>query len=508
MKKIFKDTRIIYFYILFAFCIGILSYIMSFGLSGNDFWWHITAGEWIVENKSVPQFDIFSWSAMSQNLKWTAHEWLSEVIYYTVYALGGQLGIYFFCFLAGALLLYLLYTVSKENVLKNISYAILFFVFTTALINIYVYARPHVFSYFLLFAELKILYDFIYDRSKISIYFIPVIGIIWANFHGGSSNLVYVLCIFFIITGIFQFKFGKIRFKKLAGKKLGILCGVTVISTLCLCINPYGAHMLTYPYTNMADTLMLDLISEWASPDAKELHVLLFYFIPFALGLLSFIITNKDIDATDLLIFAFFSYMFFRSSRFIVFLVISMAFYSFKYMPAFGTLEEIKTKAEKIVTGGLLILVSCITVYGFVNCVHTYKDGKLIRHTLDKGFVDLMKSEAPERPYTDYNYGGDLIFYGVEVFVDGRADVYTGISLVDFYNLSFLVKHETTDEKYECRDLGFAEDIIKKYNFDAFLVSKERPLCQYLYNQPDKYQIIKEDEEAVYYRVIQQKNGI
>lgn len=501
MNKQLKDTRIIYFYILFVLCIGVTSFMMSFGLSGNDFWWHIAAGEWIVENKSIPQFDMFSWYAMSQNLEWTAHEWLSEVTYYVVYALGNQIGIYLFCFIAGALLMYLLYTACKEYILENITYAALFFIFFACLVVIYFYARPHLFSYFLLFAELKILYDFVNGKSKKSIYFIPLIGVLWANFHGGSSNLVYILCIFFIITGLFNFQFGKVEFKKLEKNKLITLGIVTVISILSICVNPYGAHMLSYPYANMADKLMLDLISEWASPDAKQIHILIFFFLPFALGLISFLTTKKKIDAIDLLIFAFFSYMFFRSSRFIVLLVISMAFYSFKYIPAFGTLSEIKTKGEKIMSGALLAIMFCIVIYGFVNCGKTYKEGNLIKRELDKEFIDLIREESPERPYTDYNYGGDLIYSGIEVYVDGRADVYTGIPMSDFYNLTFLIRHESTEENYN--PLGYAEDIIEKYNFDAFLVDKDRPLCQYLYSHPEKYEIVKENKDTVYYRVIE-----
>ena len=82
------NTRYFYFYILFALCVGILSIMMSYGISGNDFWWHIKSGEWIVENKAFPREGIFSWMAMDKHLKWYAHEWLAQVIYYGIYSLG------------------------------------------------------------------------------------------------------------------------------------------------------------------------------------------------------------------------------------------------------------------------------------------------------------------------------------------------------------------------------------------------------------------------------------
>lgn len=101
---------------------------MSAGISGNDFWWHIKSGEWIIENKAFPREGIFSWMAMDKHLKWYAHEWLAQVVYYGIYSLAGQLAIYLFCFIAGALMLYLIYKVTKENVLNNIIYSVFIFI--------------------------------------------------------------------------------------------------------------------------------------------------------------------------------------------------------------------------------------------------------------------------------------------------------------------------------------------------------------------------------------------
>ena len=183
------NTRYFYFYILFALCVGILSIMMSYGISGNDFWWHIKSGEWIVENKAFPREGIFSWMAMDKHLKWYAHEWLAQVIYYGIYSLGGQLAIYFFCFFAGVLMLYMIYKVAKEYVLNNIMYTVLIFIFTMMIIKNYFYGRPQLFSYFLIFMELKFLYDYINEKSNKEIFFVPLLGILWVNIHGGSSNL-------------------------------------------------------------------------------------------------------------------------------------------------------------------------------------------------------------------------------------------------------------------------------------------------------------------------------
>lgn len=495
-----KDTRYYYFYILFALCIGILSIMMSYGINGNDFWWHVKSGEWIVENKTFPREGIFSWMAMDKHLKWYAHEWLSQIVYYGIYSLGGQYAIYVFCFATGTLMLYLIYKVSKEYVLNNITYSALIFIFTMIVIKNYFFGRPQIFSFFLVFTELKFLYDYINNKDNKEIYFIPLLGVIWVNMHGGSSNLSYLLCLFFLIAGVINFKFGKISFERLPKNKLLTISGVMLATIIAVFINPYGLDMVLYPYTNMADNLMLDLIFEWRAPDAKNIAILLFFFVPFALGLISIITTEKKIRGIDLFIFAFFSYMFFRSTRFIVMLVVSYPFYIFNYIPKFGTLNEVKSRADKIVATVLIAAGIGMTVFGLVNGVNTYSKGKLIDHELDYKFVELMKEEKPERPYTEYNYGGDLIYYGIDVLVDGRADVYTGTPLEDWNNLTKLTIYSAPNKEYDKHT--FVEDIINKYKFDAYLVDVNRPLYQYLLTNSDRFELVKENKETAYFRVI------
>ena len=141
-----------------------------------------------------------------------------------------------------------------------------------------------------------------------------------------------------------------------------------------------------------------------------------------------------------------------------------------------------------------------MTVFGLVNSVNTYNKGKLIDHELDYKFVKLMKEEKPERPYTEYNYGGDLIYYGIDVLVDGRADVYTGTPLEDWNNLTKLTIYSAPNKEYDKHT--FVEDIINKYKFDAYLVDVNRPLYQYLHTNSDRFELVKENKETAYFRVI------
>ena len=78
MKALKKTSgEVNMFVILIGILITGLIYQYRLGVSGNDFWWHVKTGEWIVNNRAVPNnIDIFSWSAKESGIKWIPQEWL------------------------------------------------------------------------------------------------------------------------------------------------------------------------------------------------------------------------------------------------------------------------------------------------------------------------------------------------------------------------------------------------------------------------------------------------
>jgi hypothetical protein len=56
-------------------------------LSDADTWWHLAAGRWIVENRSIPRTDTLSYSVPDQ--PWMNLQWLFDVFVYGVFRTGG-----------------------------------------------------------------------------------------------------------------------------------------------------------------------------------------------------------------------------------------------------------------------------------------------------------------------------------------------------------------------------------------------------------------------------------
>src|SRR5215213_1704872 len=56
-----------------------------------DLWWHLKAGQQIIDTRSIPHTDDYSFT--KQGSEWVAHEWLSEVIMAAIYQVSGLTGL-------------------------------------------------------------------------------------------------------------------------------------------------------------------------------------------------------------------------------------------------------------------------------------------------------------------------------------------------------------------------------------------------------------------------------
>src|ERR671932_1617198 len=76
-------TRRLFEIILFA----ALFVMATREISDPDFWWHLRTGQYIVETRTIPHTDIYSFT--NNGKEWVTHEWLSEVLIYLLYRAGG-----------------------------------------------------------------------------------------------------------------------------------------------------------------------------------------------------------------------------------------------------------------------------------------------------------------------------------------------------------------------------------------------------------------------------------
>src|SRR5918996_885045 len=76
-----------FFLMVFALAVRQSGYI------DPDLWWHLQAGQDIVQSQSIPKVDPYSFTKAGH--EWIAHEWLSEVVMYLIYRFSGWGGLLF-----------------------------------------------------------------------------------------------------------------------------------------------------------------------------------------------------------------------------------------------------------------------------------------------------------------------------------------------------------------------------------------------------------------------------
>lgn len=496
MKEDWATEEVVFPFIVVGVVL-VLLFCFSNGIWGNDFWWHIKVGEWICENGKIPENDIFSWYGIEKKLPWTAHEWLADVIYYLIMRFGGEAGVYFFCLGAGFLMTFLILGQVKEQIKENVLIGSVYIIFLAVTISLFFYGRPHVFSFFLLFFELKILYGFVENTDSKWIWCVPVIGCLWSNLHGGSSNLAYLLCLVFLIASTLNINFERMYSEQLPNSavvKLAIVSFTTIISIL---INPIGIKVLTFPYSSISDALMMSAISEWEPPDAKNIAQLVIYFMPIVLMTIGIIAKKTRVRLLDFLIMGMFLYLFLRSVRFIMLWYIAACFYAFPYLPKLE-LKPLEKKVEKKLLAIAFVLF-CIPLVMEVNNVVQSERNSYVSKVMSDEAIKAVKNNPTERMYNDYNLGEALIYNDIFVFYDARADMYLQENIfADGISMSNLIQ-KNPDAETTYVDV---EKLIEKYDFDSILILKFRPLYSYLSSHEEMVECIYEDEDLAYFKLI------
>lgn len=174
--------------VIFCFISGLL---MAFEpITDNDYFWHVVIGRWIDTNKSIPNEELFSWYG---DFSWTSHEWLTELIMYKL----GPIGCIIIMLLIFTLLYFLMYKMLKIKFKKLLDFKLLYLLLMTVFFKV-TGPRPYIISLLTFAYLIYVLFSYIDNEKPIFkklIWTIPLLQILWVNFHGGSSSLPYLFLI-------------------------------------------------------------------------------------------------------------------------------------------------------------------------------------------------------------------------------------------------------------------------------------------------------------------------
>lgn len=404
-----------------AALLGVMGILPAAGtLNDADTYWHLAAGRWIIENRSIPQVDPFSHSM--PGAPWHAHEWLSEVLMATAHAAAGWAGLVTVTALAFAVTL--AYLMRFLLLRMEPIHALLLVSLTAAMMMGHLLARPHAWIWPLLALWVGTLVA-ASESQRRPPWWLLILIVVWANMHAS----------FFLGLGL-AFAIGldatwtQQRSERLrtAGTWLAFAAAATAAS-LC---TPQGWHGLVYPLRVTSMGLTLEVLVEWASPNFHRLLVLEVWLLLF-FGLA--LIGRLRLPWLRVLIVLALLHLTLKHARNTALLGLISAFIVARpwathwYASAppasdaqtldrvFRSLALPASKLAWLLAGG--VAIASVVTLAKVRPFEPKADKTPARA------LQAALAEHPQGPVLNhYGFGGYLIYQGVPVFVDGRADMY------------------------------------------------------------------------------------
>lgn len=429
---------------LFVFLFAVALFTMAVRETLDpDMWWHLRAGEYIVQN-GIPRQDVFSFTVPEH--EWITHEWLSEVIMWGVYRAAGLPGLIVFFAAITAATFGLVYLVCAGRPFLA-AFVVLLAAFASAIVW---GARPQMFNLLLTALFVYIVEGYRSGQfGRRALWWLPVLTAVWANLHSGYLLGVVLLATYVVGEAVQWFLVQRIdkSLYSLEGAQVRYLGVITAVSFLAAALNPNGPALWIYPFFTLGSSAMQIYIQEWHSPDFHQS-----YFWPFALlaglGVISWVYSRERPTVTELLLFGGTAAAGLVSARNIpIFAVVVPAIVSRHLLSALsgtgaypllsGQATPPRPTRIMAALNWLVVALALLVAVGWT-AGEVLGNEEAIAARYPVAAVDYLEESglAEARGYNSYNWGGYLIWRGLPVFVDGRADVY-GDAFLFYYRRAF-----------------------------------------------------------------------
>jgi hypothetical protein len=214
----------------------------------NDTWWHLAAGRDMVETGRVALTE--RWSHTAYGAAWPNYEWLSQVVFYVLYRVGGLplLTVAAAASIVGA------YSLTWLNTRGPLEGRALLLLVTAANATLVWAVRPQVFSLCLVAATLGL----VLRRRWL---WLPPLFVLWANLHGGVALGGLVLVAALLAAALVE------RPAAATIASAGFACLVAA------CLTPLGVWYWPEIVISLGRS-STNAIAEWQPPPLEGPHVI------------------------------------------------------------------------------------------------------------------------------------------------------------------------------------------------------------------------------------------
>ena len=531
------DKSSIRFTIMAIVLIAIFCFSIAPVTLQNDTFYTIKIGEHILQN-GIDMKDPFSWH---ENLEYTYPHWLYDVGIYLIYNIGGQLGIYISTIVLSIILGITMYLVNTK-LTKNKLTSFVLTIGAMYLLRDFIAARAQLVTFILFILTVHFIEMFLETKKKRYAVGLIIIPIIIANVHLAvfpfyfvlylpyvAEYMIYILSNSQIIINTAKItrlqkkilkledeqeisktkqKIDELQLKneKAISKKEKInknpykikisdnqnVKALIIIMIICLftgLLTPLGTTPYTYLIKTMQGTTTQNI--------NEHLPLTLVNNMEFMCALVLFIailtFTDTKIRLSDLFMLGGLVFLTFYTRRqFSMFTLICVIILNRlinslfdKYDP-----EGCKKAINKLTTiTGMVVVICIVLAISIVQYKPKMKNSFIDENSypVDAATYILENLDINNiKLYNEYNFGSYLLFRGIPVFIDSRADLYApefnpGVEIFnDYMDLSGL-------------NIDDVEERLDKYGITHMLMFKTSKLRRFVEQNKEEYILLYED---------------
>jgi hypothetical protein len=509
-----NPKRLLWLPSVLGLTLGIVLFVTTFSIpiKADDVWWHLKAGETIARTLSIPDTNLFSFTAPSS--PWLPHEWLSELLFYFVYEHLGPGALMLLGILlnaAGVALVYLL--TARYSRSPYVSALITFLATLLMLGNFSI--RPYLFGNLCFIFSLHAMEEPTFG-GRLRPVLLFLLFSAWANLHGSFLIGLALILIYFAAAVASHWREPKRNLSDIKSFGFDFLVALTA----CI-FTPNHVFGLIFPFTYLENALSgkityLTNISEWQSAGISSPfgHLITFYLMFCLFALIGSAVVPSPVHVGLLVAFAFFA---FESIRNIPLLGIAATPILARHLPQalsrigtwmsgqtvlskwFGRIHATSISLDKrantwLLPMGWLLLMGASFMLPASSPANFHRiTGMRQLDDLSPGFYPrpliqwIQKNQPGQRIFNYFNWGGAFVYAlypNAKVFIDQRNDCYPFEVFTDYFAV-----HEL---EHDWRQ------VLNRWRVDSIAYPNNSNLAKALLREP-QWKLVYQDSQAVFF---------